>query len=306
MLNMTPKYRRIALGSVLGLMTSGCITIAPSNTPGVSWKSFGKSKVDQASYQQAVDDAPGDPKDPAKLKLAYGKMMEQNGHPDEARKSYASVVEKHPKNVDALLGIARLDYASANYDSAEQAYRRVLKVDTSNASAQFGLGQCHSAQKRWKEASEVLTKAMLAAPDESQYRYALAVSLVHLGDVDSALPHFIRTVGDAEAHYNVGLILQEEGKLQDAERQFLLAVTKKPDLVAAQDWLAHVRHQQSGDRSPSAPPPIDIFNSKVLPAGHSNPVAPSQAQIPSQGGNFVMPLTSQQLEQARNQSLPGA
>lgn len=280
--------RHIAMGFVLSsCLASGCITVSPQGN-GFSWKPLSKPKIQQANFEEKLDEVPKAPKNPAKLKLAYGRMMEESGDYVEARRNYEAVIDLQPKNEEAILGIARLHLLNGEIEQAEQGFRRVVKLNPNSAAAQFGLGEFLASQKRWKEASESLTKAMLAEPDQSQYRYALAVALVHCGDVDSALPHFIRTVGDAEAHYNVGMILQQEGKLADAERQFSLAVAKKPDFKAAQEWLAQV---QSGNPRANPLPADKAFaqsrsapgstgagatgsgltaNTTIVPAGHSH------------------------------------
>ncbi len=303
MINLPPKYRHLALGSVLGLMGAGCITVAPNSTPSVSWKSPAKPKIEQANFEQDQDEAPRKPKNPARLKLSYGQLMEENGQYAEARKNYSEAAELQPKNVDAIMGLARLDQISGNVEEAEQGFRRALKLHPTSASTQYGIGQFYASQKRWKEASEFLTKAMLAEPDESRYRYALAVALVQTGDVDSALPHFIRTIGDAEAHYNVGLILQENGKLSEAERQFALAVAKKPEFPAAQHWLAHLREQNPGNVVPSSNAPEIGPISPVIPAGHTRMPDVTQSRSAGDSHSFGMSLTAQQREQAVNQAV---
>ncbi|SFJ30261.1 tetratricopeptide repeat protein [Planctomicrobium piriforme] len=294
-------WTSLAAGCLFSLSASGCITIAP-NTPGLSWLSPNKPKVQRASYEEKVQDAPGDPKNPAKLKMAYGRLMEDSGQLAEARKSYAAVVELQPKNIEAILGIAHLDQLSGNIEQAEQGYKRAIKADPNSALAHYSLGEFYATQKRWKESSEALTKAMLAQPDETQYRYALAVALVHCGDVDSALPHFIRTIGDAEAHYNVGLILQEEGNLADAERQFALAVTKKPELTAAQNWLTHVRQQRTNGTNTATPEAPTGPVSPVVPAGHSATPGVTQKSDAGDRHSLGNRLSVQQLEQSANQS----
>ncbi|MCH8278575.1 MAG: tetratricopeptide repeat protein, partial [Proteobacteria bacterium] len=71
------------------------------------------------------------------------------------------------------------------------------------------------------------------APEETTYRYDLAVVLARSGRITEALPHFSRTVGDAEAHYNIGYILYKQGDLASAERQFQQALLTRPDLAEA-------------------------------------------------------------------------
>jgi len=263
------KIMPLVSGCVLIVCISGCITIAPPS-PSLSWKSLTKPKVQQASYEEKTVDAPADPKNPARLKVAYGRLMEETGQIVEARKSYQEALQLQPREVDALLGLARLDVTAGHLDQAELNFKKAIKTAPNSSQAHYDLGQFYASQSRWEEASKMLTKAMLAEPDNTQFRYALAVTLAHTGKVDAALPHFIRTVGDAEAHYNVGLILQSDGHLDDAERHFAMAVTKKPELMAAQNWLAHLRQQrqdviarEDGENSPPQP-------SQVVPAGHNH------------------------------------
>lgn len=292
----------LASGCVGLCMSSGCITISPGAAP-LSLKSLARPQVQHASHEEKVEEAPKDPKNPARLKLAYARLMEDSGELTEARRQYAAVTELQPKNVDALLGLARLDQMSGNVEAAEQGFKAAVKLAPDSATTQYSLGQFYGSQKRWSEASDALTKAMLADPNEPQYRYALAVSLARQGDIDSALPHFIRTIGDAEAHYNVGLILQEQGKLDEAERQFAIAVAKKPDLAEAQSWLTHLR-QQRGARPPVAVEAVDADPTWVLPAGHSTSGTAAAAPRNDGSGAILPPprqLSVQQLEQLRNQ-----
>ena len=113
------------------------------------------------------------------------------------------------------------------------------------------MGQTAAARQRWDDATEFLDAAVLAEPGNNAMRYDLAVALVEADNIDAALPHFMRTVGDAEAHYNVGLILQRAGRLPESEQQLRLALAKDPQLEQARYWLSVVEQQQ---RLPAEPP----------------------------------------------------
>jgi len=304
----------LVAGCTFLISLTGCITITPTS-PSLSWKSLTKPKVQRASFEEKVPDAPSDPKHPARLKVAYGRVMEEAGQPAEARKCYQDALALQPKEMEALLGLARLDEAAGQLDQAELGLKKAVKIAPNSALALYSLGQFYACQERWDEASDALTKAMLSQPDDTQARYALAVALVHTGKVDAALPHFIRTVGDAEAHYNVGLILQQQGELDEAERHFAMAVTKKPELVAAQNWLAHLRQQ----REPASATGPGSQSATILPAGHSAATGLTEASAPTlQPGTRETPsiqappphvaprtdrkVTAQQIEQNQNQN----
>lgn len=259
----------ILLGLLCSLLgtASGCITVS-ANPGALSWKSWREARQQRALFEDQIPEAPPEPKNPEQVQLAYAQMMENSGRVEEARQHYAGVLEKQPKNVDAWLGQARADQAAGNAEQALAGFQKAVKLAPDSAAAQFGLGQCYASQDQWPKAAESLNKAMLAAPQDSQTRYSLAVALTHIGEIDTALPHFIRTVGDAEAHYNVGLILQEDGRLADAERHFQLAVSKKPELQEAQRWLAHLRGEPLPSLN-SAPRPNESRQPGIVPAGHS-------------------------------------
>ena len=228
-------------GCVVAIVTSGCITV----TPPTSLSKIGKkSKVSQVSYEEEIPQTTPDPENPEELKLAYARWMEEMNQVVEARKHYSSVAEVEPENVQAILGLARIDQVSGQFAEAEQKFKRALKLDPRSAEAQLGLGQFYASQKRWTESIEHLSASLLADPENTSSRYQLAVALVHAGDVDSALPHFIRTVGDAEGHFNTGLILHEEQRFDEAEKHFLLATSKKPDFQKAEQWLARIKQER--------------------------------------------------------------
>jgi tetratricopeptide (TPR) repeat protein len=300
--------RVVVLGCAAALLV-GCQ--APRGQSGVADRSFRNWFRPSASELAAkrareaeVADPPRRIDDPTELSLAYARWMEDVNNLGEARRHYSEVAETKPKNVEALLGLARIDQASGMTYEAEQGFQKALRLSPNSPLALHALGQFYASQQRWPEAVDALNKAMLAAPVERQYRYDLAVAMVQSGDVNAAMPHFIRTVGDAEAHYNVGLILQQQGRLADAEQQMLLAVTKKPDLHEAQYWLDEIRRQSEADQ---------IAQSPVQRAAHQFTAPPSQGSFPpptappvvaSPAPQPTAPLNPQQQQQMRNQYPP--
>lgn len=179
--------------------------------------------------------------DPNPLKIQYAKWMEETGQLAEARLHYSDVITAQPKNVDAMLGLARVDLAQGQIDSAEQGYHRVLKLDRDNAHAHSGLGQCLSARKDWTAAVAELNQANKSLPEDKTIRYQLAVALVHTGNLAAAQVQFAECVGEAAGHYNIALILKDEGQLDEAESQLQLALRKDPQLKDAQRWLVEIR-----------------------------------------------------------------
>jgi tetratricopeptide (TPR) repeat protein len=112
------------------------------------------------------------------------------------------------------------------------------------------VGQFFVAEQRWGEAIQLLNTAMLRNPSERLYQYHLAVALAKSGDIKGCLPHFAKSVGDAEAHYNLGYILTDQGRLDEAQQQFRIALSKKPNLQEAQVLLQEIMAQSTVPTSP--------------------------------------------------------
>lgn len=218
---------------------AGC-ALPPARFPSLTWwKSPGATS---APDQFAAPDRKL--KDEAQLHLKWAQLQEHNGRPQEARKSYETVLREKPKSVQAILGLARLDQLAGRLSEAEAGYQKALALEPRNPHVLNSAGHFYASQRRWDRAIELLRAAMLAAPDEPKYEHDLAVALARSGKYADALAHFTRTVGQPQAHYNLGYILYEAGRLEEAEAHFVHAATLKPDLQQARMMLGRIRQER--------------------------------------------------------------
>ncbi|HUG89419.1 MAG TPA: tetratricopeptide repeat protein [Planctomycetaceae bacterium] len=264
---MSPNSVHSPLGRLAGvlLLAAGCA--APDAGAGGSFW----SRLNPRSRNTQVAGTPRarDLKNPASLHLHYGRWREQVGDTDDARVSYESVLRDDPKNVDALVGLARLDALAGRTDDAERRLAKALRDAPGQPRVLAAQGQLFAHLNRWPEAVDALNAAVLAAPQTPDYRYQLAVALARSGDIDTALPHFAKTVGVAEAHYNVGYILHEQGRAREAERHLAEALRQRPDLHVAQTVLDELR----GGRTRLTAPPV-VAETPRPQSGWAAPQAP--------------------------------
>ncbi len=212
-------------------MLSGCATSSRG------WPSFAKRDVDARQARANRKKL----KEPSKLDLAYAKWQEQLGNMTEARERYQRVLHDEPQSIEALLGLARMDQLAGRMPEAEQGFRKALKNSPNNPLVQDALGQFYAAQEKWPQAIDILKQGLQTAPNDDIIRFHLAVATARSGDLVTAKPLFVNSVGEAEAEYNLGLILHDQGKLDLAEQHFVQAVVKKPTLEQAQYWLSEIR-----------------------------------------------------------------
>lgn len=283
----------------------GMVPTSPPASPGVDveevpWRLWGSNGI----------------KDPAALHVAYGRWQEELGRLAEARDAYERALHEDDESIDALLGLARVDQISGRLKSAEERFRKAVRYQPDDPRTHDALGEFLALQSRFPEAIDELTAATQLTPDESEFRYHLAVALVRSGDEAAAMPHFAKTVGEAEGLYNVGFLMYQQGKFDEAEQYLVQATVKRPDLLEAQQMLDQIRslrddHQlaSNGTGQPSAvpitprgwphragesaPPPValDLQRSHLagygepgqnvfVPAGYSEPAATTAGAAP--------------------------
>ena len=319
-------HGRLCAGSVLlALVTGICGCASTPNQWPFAWT---KGFVPRWGARSPGDEL----KNPVGLQMAYARMQEQAGNSAEARKSYESVLGENPKSVDAVLGLARLDQLAGRVAEAEQGYQRAFELAPEDPQVLDTVGQFFAERKQWGKAIEILNRAVTTAPDNATIRHHLAIAMAHHGTPDAALTQFSRTVGDAAAHYNVALILYEQGKVEQAQQHLLQAVVIQPDLSEAQYWLDEIRREQEtkellktaanpGQRRQEITPPkndpesgsqkgIQLVRGQRSVATSARPpqVSPSPesqmsatAMTPQQLEQWRNSMTPQQFEQWRNQ-----
>ncbi len=254
-------WTTVVLLVALGLSSSGCsFPVRQASHDGTSkWNPFDRPKSSYSEQTSTEEEIPlKQITDPNPLKLRYALWMEETGNLPEARKHYTEVLAARPKEIEAVLGLARIDLATGHNDPAEQGFRRALKLDPHSAIAHSGLGQCRAAAHDWPTAVEELTEASRGLPEDKTIRYHLAVALVHTDDLAAAQVQFSHCVGEAAGHYNTALILKDQGQLAEAESQLELALRKDPNFKDAERWLTELRKARISQEQASLRGPAEI------------------------------------------------
>ncbi|MEZ6059343.1 MAG: hypothetical protein R3C19_03165 [Planctomycetaceae bacterium] len=125
------------------------------------------------------------------------------------------------------------------------------------------LSAVYSADGDWSSAIHVLQAALDAAPENLEIRYQLAVAFARSGDLVTAAEQFERSVGKAAAHYNIGVLLQEQ-MLATCEAHLQQSLAINPKLEAARLRLKELKqHSEHTGVLPA---------SAVIPSDPSLPV----------------------------------
>jgi Tfp pilus assembly protein PilF len=234
-------------------------------------------------WQTFSNDPHADLKDPERLHLAYAKLSEQTGDYATARQSYETALRQNQHTEEAILGLARLDLLAGRHAEAERRFKKAVEVAPTSPLTNEALGQFYLTQNRYAEAAAQLQRGLSVAPNNKRLRHKLGIALARGGNIVAAEPQFVQAVGDAEADYNIGLILYEQGHTAEAEQRFLQAVLKKPTLAPAQHWLDTVRQEHDAQGLLAAAPNRQNSGPASVPTVQPQPQAPIPS-ISGQGG----------------------
>ena len=99
------------------------------------------------------------------------------------------------------------------------------------------------------EAVLAFEKAALLEPQNAQARYNMGKALMEQGKLEEEATEAFSKAIDlkpdyAEAHNNIGVALQEQGKLEEATEAFKKAISTKPDYAEAYNNAANILKEQ--------------------------------------------------------------
>ena len=225
-------------------------------------------------------------KDPEGTLLAWARWQEDVGEYGEARKKYRELLVAYPDNIEAQLGLARIELSCGRIQQAEDILTEVAKQRPTNAPVRLELGRLYTQQEDWQKAIAAFEDASAIDRDNQVCRYELGVAFARSHRYDQALSHLTYAVGESAANYNIGYVLHEQGNDAEAAEWFQNALQTHPDARTAEKthaMMAQLSPKNSRNRSatrtyPSANPstPTILSESKQTILSESKQAAVDQ------------------------------
>jgi tetratricopeptide (TPR) repeat protein len=228
------------------------------------------------------------------LVIPIAQMCERQGDVAQARQHYQRALAQWPGNVALLRQAARMEDRQSQYAVAESLYRQAVASDPRHAGAHNDLGLCLARQGKLDVAMQEIEQAIQLQPHEARYRNNAAIVLVEMRQDQQALAHLAAVHGSAEANYNLGQLLVQRGRADEAAPYFVAAIEQRPDMQAAHDALAELQ----GVAAAAPTIATDVAPLETGPTVATEPTAPATAPmvVPQQaspaGPQFQYPATA--------------
>ena len=166
--------------------------------------------------------------------LKFARWREDLGDYQEAKEHYREILADNPDSLQARLGIARIEFAIGRVAESQAILAATARKHPDSPQVWMEIGQIHSDQEEWDQAIESLKKAAAIAPSSNPAlfkatRYELGLALARNDQTEEARPYLTTAVGAAAAQFNIGFVLHEQGRNQEASHWFQRALDSHPD-----------------------------------------------------------------------------
>jgi tetratricopeptide (TPR) repeat protein len=209
------------------------------------------------------------------LFIAMAQISERQGNVPEARHELQHALTIWPNHIELLRAAARMEDRAGNLPVAESLYGRAVTTNPQHPGALNDFGLCLAREGKLDQSREKLEQAVYLQPDKPLYRNNAATVLVELRQDQRALAHLSAVHAPAEANYNLGQLLVERNRPQDAAKYFQAALAIDPAMQPAQTALAQLNGPLSGQQ-----PGALAQNSAAPQPGGITPIGPQMAPQP--------------------------
>lgn len=161
--------------------------------------------------------------------LSFAKWSEDRGDHEEAQRRYRDLLADDPDNVDARLGIARVEFKSGRKLEAEKILQSTVRKFPANTEAWIETGRLYSQMEQWGKAVQSFEKAIDLDYHNRTAQYEMGIALAHNERLSEAVDHLTIAGGQSAALYNVGFILHQSGRNEEAAEWFKRSMASQPD-----------------------------------------------------------------------------
>jgi len=150
----------------------------------------------------------------------------------------ATVLQANFSEAYNLLGVC---YDEKNqYESAQEQYKKALKIEPNNARFLNNTGYSFYLAGDYGNSIKHYNRGLKITPNDRRMHNNIGLAYGRKGDFDKAKQHFTIAVGELGAYLNLGYIYSQQGKHDEAIKQYETALKMKPDSLAAMSNLAQL------------------------------------------------------------------
>lgn len=195
---------------------------------------------------------------------------------DRARQGYQKVLQQHPDNGAAMLGLARYYTRVGERERAVEMYKKYLTQHPDDKAVPHQVALAHAQWKDWLGAVAWCEFTLKLDPESLSTRKTMAFCYARAGMTDKALEVMMQVMPAAQAHYQIARVLEHQSDFAGSKAQIQMALRADPNFNDAREFLAEL----DTITSPTAPDQNSLRGG-VQQAGYTDlPQPPPEAMKP--------------------------
>ena len=195
-----------------------------------------------------------------------GFEAQANGFYNRAKGRYEQALRLDPKDMGAVLGLARVAAAGGDFAAAENHYRQVVQACPQDAGLMFELGLMYARTRQWDPALACLKRATELDPTNKAMATNYGWTLARAERFEEAWQVFRPLVGEGQAYLRLAQMAQHLGRSDLIRAYLTYAIQKDPALQEAQAMLANL-DKPAPAASPVPEPGVAAPEASIQPAG---------------------------------------
>jgi tetratricopeptide (TPR) repeat protein len=188
--------------------------------------------------------------DNAAAQVAEGRALLRAGKPKEAEALLKRAAAERGNSTEALYDLARVHFATDDYNSARNACRPLVAKAPENVFSNLCMAQAFLTWRRATRAAEYVEKARASAPDQPEVYQVLGDLKRIEGDAGASEVAYRRVLSarpnDPDAHFGLGQLYLIKPDLPAAAQSFRAALAAAPDWPEALYQLGRLTHDSEG------------------------------------------------------------
>jgi tetratricopeptide (TPR) repeat protein len=174
--------------------------------------------------------------------IDQARRFEQAGNRPMAIEAYRKVLEDHPENPKALVGLSDLLLETGKAGEAEPLIARALKVAPQDAGPHYVRGRYLLLQKLWLQAEQELEQASRIDLFDPDIQFYLGIALERMGEKEKAIPVFQKVLtlkpDYPYVHQHLAGLYFLQGAYDRAAQEYEEAIEERPKEVKLLEQLA--------------------------------------------------------------------
>jgi Tfp pilus assembly protein PilF len=198
---------------------------------------------------------------------------------DQARLAFQQALKRDPKNLNAMLGMARLYAVVKDKERCVEWYEKAGKAHPAKGDVPYEMGKALGSHFKDKDgAIQCFHAATKLDPENRKYRSELGFTLAWAGRYDEAYAWISRVMPEAKARYNLAGFMQHNGHADQAKQQLALAVQADPGFEAPKKALSWYSGAQ--DQGAHIDQVLPVSHEQVIPLMKASPQFPIMSPAP--------------------------